>query len=417
MRQFLALLFSILSVSSHAQYVENYRFPLLNAFESTLSFIFLKGEGGERVVLGRRADVTFPAGYTGPTNLYYNLYRQNHKAPLVFLLVGLGGDTNSGVAENIATQLHQQGYHVVIIQSTFTQEFAVMGSGNPYVGQAAIDARHLYEVLKAIKGQLPSKGVSVSSWGILGYSFGALVGAHVAKIDSRRGEMGFSKYVLLNPPVDLLHSMGVLDNFYSQYTVLDKELRQNIVRTVYDFIAQFRQVFNEVRYTDFITTAHLSDNNIKGIIGRAFRMLLADIIFISQQLGDLAILRGSTSSKKTDSYRYGYIDYITKFMQKYYKDTHTGRVKWREFYNTEGFDLQRLNTVNSLYGIQSELQSNKKITVLHNEDDFLIDQSHIQFLRKTLGSRLILFPSGGHLGNIWHSNVRGAVADSFESGL
>lgn len=403
----------LLTSLSHGQYAERYEFPLLNAFQSTLSFVFLKGPNGQKTSLANVNRVPIPAGYNGQTTFNYSVYKQNHTAPLIFLLVGLGGDAHSGVAKNIATELYKEGYHVAIIPSTFTEEFAVVGSGTPYVGQAAVDAAYLYEVLKSIKKQLPRKGVKVKGWGLTGYSFGALVGAHIALIDRSQEVFNFSKYVLVNPPVDLMYALRKLDGYYADFLRMDRKEKTNLVKGLVDFISQFTRAFDPEKYTAIMNSNALRELELRGLIGRAFHGILSGIVYISQQLGDLGILEGDDKSRRLQATRYGYQEYISLFMRTYYTRTRSGQEQWQQYYRTEAFDIDLLNRRNSLFGIRSELRTNGRITIIHNADDFLLGKGHVNFLQENLGERLILFPTGGHLGNIWHPVVRSAITDNF----
>jgi len=56
------------------------------------------------------------------------------------------------------------------------------------------------------------------------------------------------------------------------------------------------------------------------------------------------------------------------------------------------------------------LRGNPKVHIMHNADDILINRKSIEELKETLRDRVILYPYGGHLGNLWYpENKRDAL--------
>lgn len=54
----------------------------------------------------------------------------------------------------------------------------------------------------------------------------------------------------------------------------------------------------------------------------------------------------------------------------------------------------------SLRSMESYLASSAKIGVITNEDDFILAPGELDYLRRVFGSRLKVYPRGGHLGNL-----------------
>lgn len=73
--------------------------------------------------------------------------------------------------------------------------------------------------------------------------------------------------------------------------------------------------------------------------------------------------------------------------------------------------IQELNKKASLPAVTDTLETNKKIRVLHNIDDFLITKADREWLEKTLGDRILLFDKGGHLGNLHRKDVLKWIVD------
>ena len=51
-------------------------------------------------------------------------------------------------------------------------------------------------------------------------------------------------------------------------------------------------------------------------------------------------------------------------------------------------------------GIEGYLRSTRKISVVHNRDDIILGPGDIDFLDRVMGDRAIIYPLGGHLGNM-----------------
>ena len=73
---------------------------------------------------------------------------------------------------------------------------------------------------------------------------------------------------------------------------------------------------------------------------------------------------------------------------------------------SSGISLEQLLWMSDLRSIKEELQSNKKIRVIHNVDDFLLSPNDHKFLNETLKERMVWFSNGGHLGNLYLDEVQ-----------
>jgi len=52
---------------------------------------------------------------------------------------------------------------------------------------------------------------------------------------------------------------------------------------------------------------------------------------------------------------------------------------------------------------------------MHNADDFLTNRKSIEDLKDALGDRVVLYPYGGHLGNIWYPQNKRDALEIFKS--
>ena len=51
--------------------------------------------------------------------------------------------------------------------------------------------------------------------------------------------------------------------------------------------------------------------------------------------------------------------------------------------------------------------------IVHNADDFLAEPKSIEELKEVMGARMVLYPSGGHLGNLWYRETKNYVLGLF----
>ena len=60
------------------------------------------------------------------------------------------------------------------------------------------------------------------------------------------------------------------------------------------------------------------------------------------------------------------------------------------------------------------LKNNKKIKVIINKNDFLVNKERIAWFQSTFGENLTLFEEGGHLGNLTEPAVREKIFEAMK---
>jgi hypothetical protein len=68
---------------------------------------------------------------------------------------------------------------------------------------------------------------------------------------------------------------------------------------------------------------------------------------------------------------------------------------------------------NSLRAIGDYLREASKIGLMHNEDDFLLSEGDLDYLRGLFGERAQIYPRGGHNGNMDSKDNVAYVIDFF----
>ncbi len=65
--------------------------------------------------------------------------------------------------------------------------------------------------------------------------------------------------------------------------------------------------------------------------------------------------------------------------------------------------------------ILEQLRRNPRVHLMHNADDVLADPASIAELKAAMDDRMIVYPLGGHLGNLWYCANREAILGFFRA--
>ncbi|MBD1551427.1 serine/threonine protein kinase [Pseudomonas typographi] len=388
-----------------------YGFPLTNPFEATIATTppDLRpklpldediDQADYTLNIRPERELILPDNFWAVKKLRYRLAKQDHAAPLIFLIAGTGAAYNSAINEFLKKLFWQAGYHVVQLSSPTSFDFISAASRFATPGITSDDAEDLYRVMQAVRAQHPK--LPITDFYLSGYSLGALDAAFVSKLDETRRSFNFKKVLLLNPPVNLYTSINNLDKLV-QTRVKGIDSSTTFYELVLSKLTRYFQQkgyidLNDALLYDFQESKqHLSNEQLAMLIGVSFRFSAADIAFTS----DLINRRGLITPVK---YPIREGTSLTPFMRRALQcdfDCYmTEQVipMWRA--RTDGGSVLQLIDQVSLYALKDYLHSNSKIAVMHNADDVILGPGDLNFLRKTFGDRLTVYPFGGHCGNL-----------------
>ena len=346
-----------------------------------------------------RQNREIPAALWYGSRLEYSYAAQSGPAPLIFTIAGTGGYHDTGTNQILMSAFFNAGYHVVGITSPSHPEFTISTSRTSVPGHMRNDALDLYAVMKQIREQLDDK-LEATSFALAGFSLGGTQAAFVAELDAAQREFDFQKVLLLNPSVSLYSSIskldrmlsaipGGIDNFNSFFAeIIDR------IGGVYTRSTQIE--FNQDIVFEAFQDQPPSDDELAAIIGVAFRLAAANLIYTADVMTDFGFIKPSqlklSRNSRQDDYlqvalRVGFTDYFHDFFWPFYQDDFAG-------------DRQAFAESQSLHAIEGYLQSADHIAVVHNEDDIILAPGEIDYLRELFGSRALIYPRGGHLGNL-----------------
>jgi predicted esterase len=402
-----------LSASAMAVNVDpaTYGYPLTNPFEATIATTppDLRpdlpadediDQDDYTLNLHPEREFTLPDNFWAVKKLRYRLAKQDHAAPLIFLIAGTGAPYSSTLNEFLKKLYYGAGYHVVQLSSPTSYDFMSSASRFATPGISKDDAEDLYRVMQAVRAQ--QSKLQITDYYLTGYSLGALDAAFVSHLDETRRSFNFKKVLLINPPV----------NLYTSISNLDKLVQTNVKgidnsTTFYELVlAKLTRYFRQKGYIDLNdallydfqqSKQHLTNEQMAMLIGTSFRFSSADIAFTSDLINRRGLI---TPPKFPITEGTSLSPFLKRALQCDFDCYLTQQVipMWRA--RTDGGSLLQLVDQVSLYALKDYLQSSTKISVMHNADDVILGAGDLGFLRKTFGNRLTVYPYGGHCGNL-----------------
>ncbi len=343
--------------------------------------------------------------------LYYSFVRQKRKAPLVFAIAGTGGDHNTEKNLFLMSGFYQAGFHVVGLASPTHPNFVTAASSNGVPGHLQYDSEDLYRVMQQIWDDL-SDEIEVSEFYLTGYSLGGTQAAFVAKIDREEQVFNFKKVLMVNPSLTLYNSVSKLDrmlenipggqdNFNKYYAQLVQKISKVYKRSD---IVEFNE---DIIYRAF-QEERPEDEELAAIIGVAFRISSANMIFTSDVMTNFGFVKPHNETlKKTSSMgkylrvgmRVGFTDYYHEYLFPFYQKKDPSLTR-------EG-----LADMMSLRYIEDFLRGAENIGVVHNQDDIILTKGEIDFFPEVFGDRAMIYPRGGHMGNLFHRDTLAYIVE------
>jgi hypothetical protein len=135
-------------------------------------------------------------------------------------------------------------------------------------------------------------------------------------------------------------------------------------------------------------------------------MIAADMIFTADVMngGGYIVPTHARLTATTSLTRYAMVAYRTRFVD-YFDDVLLPHLQHHEPGLTRQGLLDRLN----LRSLEPYLRGADTIGLVHNTDDIMLSPGDIAYLEGVFGPRARIFPCGGHVGNMFHPAVVGAI--------
>ena len=322
------------------------------------------------------------------------------KNELVILIPGVGTHYTGKMLRGLAEVYFNAGYAVVATTNTMNWSFATTKE-TAFPGYIPDDVKHIRRHLKLILEDLAkNKQFKPERIIIAGYSLGAMQTLHLAEQESRENTLGASRYIAVNPPVDLLYAMDQferLGKITKKWT--KKEYFQNLGHAIVNYLPIAMnhhphqkpdgKTATEIPIDYMLYHPNLNPEQAAALFSFAFRMLLRELMLSNARNGFLP---------KEYKYEWG------RRRELYQKiDSLSGRDYVRIFVKNRypELTLEQLRYNSGLRVLEKFLKESPSVRVLHNLDDPLLSQKDADFLSETLGKKLLWFDHGAHLGNFY----------------
>ena len=328
--------------------------------------------------------------------------QKNKKAPLIFVLAGTGSDYSAIRVKFMQRIFHDAGYHTIAISSQMSQQFMISASTNAIPGMLIRDNEDIYKAMKLAYNKIKDQ-VDVTDFYIMGYSLGGANAAVLSYIDEKEKAFNFKRVFMVNPPVNLYDSAVKLDKYLDDYTGgksagIEKLLNTTLAKVKSGLTSEYANIGADTIY-NIVKGDILSDAEKKAYIGLAFRLTSTDLNFISDFITKSHIYTKNPEKvdKFTNMKEYfkavnfaTFEDYVNKIGFPYYKK-----------YNKD-FTIEDLKREASLKVIEDYLRTSPKIAAVTNADELILNEKDIDYLKDVFKDRLIIYPKGGHCGNMFY---------------
>ena len=419
----LATLLAMPAPAASADDMAGYDYPITDPFEATVSGTPVELKHRFRHNKPMRRDSleldVFPGRKVPPLfqpvrSLTFSLAYQESPAPLIFVIAGTGGSYRASTAKYLQRVFYQAGFHVITLSSPSSYEFITAASESRYPGISVEDARDLYRVMR-MSLALAKDRVSITDVYLTGYSLGGLQAAFVSHLDEQEQAIGFRKVLLLNPPVSLYASATLLDNF------VGSEPGMNNAHDYFNrLFGKFTEYFAEngmIRLDDeaFMfkfqeSEQSLTHEELMALIGASFRFSSAGLVFTVDALNGTGYVvepqQKLTLGTPLEQYFkrglwWRFTDYFDHLLLPHWKDR-----------QPQDSERQLIEAI-GLPALRDYLVTASKIGVITNADEIILRPEDLDFLTETFGSRVTVFPRGGHLGNVQHRDYVARMLDFF----
>ena len=326
---------------------------------------------------------------------------QDKPAPLVIVIAGTGSDGNSTSQARLRAILYGAGYHVLTMPSPTFPRFIAAASSTGVSGDLQQDGRDLYAAAQAILKHLPPK-VRITDVHIIGYSLGGANAAVVKSLDATEHHLNIHRAVMINPPVSLFSSLQRLDLLFAQSIGTGETGVEQLYRRVYARLANFYRASEQVHVEtsdmfSAIAAVLRTDADFSAAIALTFRLDLMNMFYEGDLYAGTGVILDprhlpapgdSTDAIGRELRTRTFAEYFDKVFVPYYVAHRPGETR------------DSLIAENRLAIIEPALKTNPDYYALTNADDLILDADELAWLRATFGDRIVVYPHGGHLGNL-----------------
>ena len=322
---------------------------------------------------------------------------------LAIIIPGIGSIYNGQTALATAEEFYNAGYSVVLVDNGFNWRFMV-GTDGRLPGYTPHEAANMRIVLQKILADLrEDEKIKDPRIVLTGWSMGAIELCHIAAMEEKENTLGISRYLPINPPADLVHTLKTVDAYAAgtKDWTFDDAVEKVSTGAGLQYVLTDRVIppLDPEKPETFSRPPLVEDDTAKFFVAFALQSCLAEVLEKTQREGKYplpGIEAPCTMFNREDFYReigeVGFMEYITRFL-----------------FPQMGKSMDELDTLaaeSGLRAVESTLKNNKSVRMIHAWDDILINDADRKFLDETLGDRITWFSNGGHCGQFYTKAFR-----------
>jgi hypothetical protein len=329
------------------------------------------------------------------------LSAQDKPAALAIVISGTGSDGNTKTISVLRAALYGAGYHVLTVPSPTFPGFIVSASRTGVAGDLQQDGHDLYSAVQEIIAHLPRK-IRITDIDVLGYSLGGANAAVIKSIDATEGKLKIHRVVMINPPVSLFSSVGRLDRLFAASIGHGDQAVELLYRRLYAQIANLYRASDRLELDEnFLLTAGAAtlktDADFSAAIALTFRLQLVDMFFIGDLYAKTGVIIDPLHPPRVgDS-----LENIQRELRaRQFADYFAG--VFAPFYLKRRPDATSASLIaaNRLDSMTDVLRSNGDYYAQTSSNDLILNKRELAWLENTLGSRIVVYDHGGHLGEV-----------------
>lgn len=360
-------------------------------------------------------DRSIPDVFWYQNKLRYSLAYQKEKAPLIFVIAGTGASFYSAKMLMLQKTFFNAGFHVISLSSPTYSNFIVTASKSGVPGHIVEDSQDLYRVMELAWNQVKDR-IQVSEFYLTGYSLGAAQAAFISKLDEEKQSFDFKKVLMINPPLSLYSSVGILDKMLIENIPGGLDNFNEFYERVMSRLSEIYETMGHIEFTDdFLYEVYKKrapeDENLAALIGISFRLSSSNMVFTSDVMTHAGLIVPpnqvlSTHDSLTDyckvAGRTSFLDYFNELFYPHFRSRYPGMSK------------ETLIKSLSLASIEPYLRNAEKIGLMTNKDDLILASGEVDYFGRVFGKRAKIYPSGGHCGNMGYKENIEYMLNYFE---
>lgn len=311
-----------------------------------------------------------------PNYKYRYILQKDKNSPLAILYPSIGEGITADKSVVLAKLLYDEGYSVLIQGSAFQWEFIKSMPNGFKPGLPAEDARYLRLVSAKIINNLEEKtNYKFGRKILVGCSYGALTGMFTAAQEEGENTLNISKFIAINPPIDLFFAMEELDKYSRQWKDDTSDIKMRTAIAAEKIMLVANQI-SKKNLAEMPEDMPFNEDEAKLVIGFIMKQKLYDVVFAVENYS-----RGKKNTLDESINKMKFQDYAEKYL----------------FVNLDKTPEQ-ISYETSLYSISNFLDKSDKYKIYHTVDDYFVNQAQLNWLKKHSKEKTLLFSNGSHLG-------------------